>query len=99
MTKNVHILIFIGIIIILSNAEELSQSPDINGCSNSPDNEETSHHGISIVSWNFQMVKTPLVLVIWVLLAVFVKVIYLLAILLLLQVPLVIWYKGPASYI
>lgn len=76
MTKNVHILIFIGIIIILSNAEELSQSPDINGCSNSPDNEETSHHGISIVSWNFQMVKTPLVLVIWVLLAVFVKVIY-----------------------
>ena len=40
------------------------------------EHDDGGHHGISIVSLNIEMVRTPLVLVIWVLLAVGVKVIY-----------------------
>ena len=68
--------------LVLSSSDEKNYGLDPannSGCKTAPEDDghkSSGHHGISIVSLNIEMVKTPLVLVVWVLLAVGVKVIY-----------------------
>ena len=78
MKKALHLSILITALLLNYVQSSSEATPtNVEGCvsSNTTEKKEV-HHGISIVSWNFEYVKTPLVIVIWVLLAVFVKVIY-----------------------
>ena len=83
MKKSIFwIVIFTLLLALASCSSDGKKSADkgSNDCPGTADDDsehkDKEHHGISIVSLNIEMVKTPLVLVIWVLLAVGVKVIY-----------------------
>lgn len=70
-------LLLILLSLVLCSPNDVDKNAD-NGCQPAKDehHDDKGHHGINIVSLNIDMVKTPLVLVIWVLIAVGVKVIY-----------------------